>query len=148
MIHGHVCKVVFIISVILFTGCARTSSVAEDQTSGNPILWGRVLDASGEPVPNANVVLYTGLASFFFVGETRSDTHGEYRFQINGGARTLDESVNRSIYRMGLRLEHPNLPKPPGGLHWSGEVDSKPGTKRQVDFTLKNNEVQLFEHEV
>ena len=71
-----------------------------------PILCGRVLDAYGQPVADADVVVWTGLASFFKSYETTTNASGGYAISPVSGARIFHEDEGIYYYQFRISISH------------------------------------------
>jgi beta-lactamase regulating signal transducer with metallopeptidase domain len=97
-------------------------TVPTPRTDGNanvhdgPVLHGRVTDEQGKPIAGVQVDLYSGLATRFRGQETRTDAHGEYRFDPleTGGIMLTDEGGS---YYTGVEFKHDQY-VPADGKSW------------------------------
>jgi RNA polymerase sigma factor (sigma-70 family) len=81
-----------------------------DQNRANkgPILSGRVVDESGQPMAGAKIVLYSGFATRWKGQEATTDRDGRYRINpLQTGSMTKRADADKWDYYVGMQIEHP-----------------------------------------
>jgi len=107
-----------------------------------PELVGKVTDASGNPLKDVKVRVYTGLATYFPLTDVRTDDRGIFRVPITTGARLLNEAERRWDFSVGIRLEMDTLSSPKGGLHWTGLIFNRPGHVQRIHLRVEHGDVK------
>lgn len=95
-----------------------------------PILYGRITDVEGKPIPDVEVQLYSGMPTRFRGQKTTTAADGRYRFDpLKTGTAIItgDQPQERSAYRhVGMQFDHPEY-VPADGQSW-----------RDLNVLLKN----------
>jgi hypothetical protein len=132
------------LTLCLLIGCARPATKAptdRNATANAPsALVGQVVDDRGSPVVGANVHISSGMATYFPLVTIRTDAEGRFRTPITSGA-VIQAAEGRWDYMIGVRIEYPSVPTPEGGLHWTGQVSTAPGSVRNVMFKIEQGTV-------
>ncbi|WP_417392112.1 carboxypeptidase regulatory-like domain-containing protein [Gimesia sp.] len=101
-----------------------------------PVLYGRITDTKGKPIPDVEVQLYSGVATRFRGQKTTTDTDGKYRFDpLETGTAIIsgDMPQERSAsYHVGVQFHHPAF-VPADGKSW-----------RDLSVSLKEPEEKEF----
>ncbi|MEN6365636.1 MAG: M56 family metallopeptidase [Thermoguttaceae bacterium] len=93
-----------------------TTAEKTHQSQG-PILRGRIIDESGNPLPGIRVVLYSGIATRFRGQEAKTNANGEYQFDpMKTGAAKLRDGRPSDWYT-GVQFEHDEY-VPADGRSW------------------------------
>ena len=133
--------------LLFLNGCDRRNSqpVLVTLADPPPELVGEVTDASGNPLTDVDVRVYTGVASYLPLTDVQTDERGGFRVPITAGAMSLNEAERRWDFSVGVRLEMNGLPPPRGGLHWTRLILNKPGHVHRVRFRIEDGGVETSE---
>ncbi len=105
-----------ILVIVCVLGC-KDKPVAVNPSAA-PVLKGCVTDAEGNPVADARIALYAGLATGWKAASSQTNAKGEYVFDpCRHGALILDEENQRWDYFISMTVLHPGL-KSAGGKSW------------------------------
>ncbi|QDT88439.1 carboxypeptidase regulatory-like domain-containing protein [Gimesia algae] len=101
-----------------------------------PVLYGRITDTEGKPIPDVEVQLYSGVATRFRGQKTTTDADGKYRFDPlkTGTAIILDDTPEdkRAYQHFGVQFHHPQY-VPADSQSW-----------RDLNVSLKEPEEKEF----
>ncbi|QDT76636.1 Regulatory protein BlaR1 [Gimesia maris] len=115
---------------------AESKPVEKPVPRKKPVLYGRITDTKGKPIPDVEVQLYSGVATRFRGQKTTTDTDGKYRFDPleTGTAIILDDTPEdkRAYQHFGVQFHHPAF-VPADGKSW-----------RDLSVSLKEPEEKEF----
>lgn len=120
---------------------APEESTTEESTIEAPWLRGRVVDASGAPVPHVPVMIHGGIATRWKIGETETDDLGRFLFQerVEGASYLIDEP--RADYVGVCAGKSVGGLNPPAYLPWV-DVRIAPGETGECTLVLDPAEVE------
>lgn len=106
-------------------------------STAKPVLQGRIADERGRAVPDATVILFSGVATRWESMRTKTDADGHYRFDpVQVGSLTQDDKSKDWSYYIGVRLEHPEFTSADGLSWWDLVVPTEPGTVATRDWVM------------
>lgn len=106
---------------------------------GKPVLYGRITDTEGKPIPDVEIQLYSGVATRFRGQKTTTDANGKYRFDpLKTGSEIFSlESLKDKTrnYYIGVQFLHPEF-VPADGQSWR-DLSLQLKEPYQEEFNLK-----------
>ena len=114
--------VVFIVLVMVGVWGCKDKPVPVNPSAA-PVLKGSVLDVDGNPIAEAKITLYGGLATRWEVASVQTDAKGEYVFDpCRHGAMILDEENQRWDYFIGMTISCKGFKSTDGKEWWDVRV--------------------------
>ena len=122
-------------ALLLLTLLAAVAVVAWQHVNRKPgpVLHGRVVDSAGQPVAGADVVIWSGLATWFKVHECRTNGRGEFSMAPVMGARIFPGDDTAGAIPLRIVATHTDYGDSPPHFTRVPDVDR---SECRVDITL------------